>query len=90
MRSQSLAITSTRAVVLTPVNQVDYQKACVLKVLTGGSTVYVGGPDVTTTNGFPIEAGEALSMDVVNEKVWAVAVSTATLKVLERGVLGEP
>lgn len=30
-------------------------------------TVYIGGPGVTTTNGFPIEPGEQLVLDVTDD-----------------------
>lgn len=33
---------------------------------TNAGTVYVGGSAVTASNGFPLNAGEALSLDVAN------------------------
>jgi hypothetical protein len=80
------SVTSTRAVIVTPNNNVDYKMACFLKVATGGNTVYIGGPDLTTANGFPIVAGEVASIDVVNEPIYAITASTATLYVLRRGL----
>jgi len=39
-------------------------------------TVYIGGEDVDTTDGFPIAAGASVSLDlIVGEAIWAVAAS---------------
>ena len=34
----------------------------------GSVTVYVGGSDVTTANGFPVSAGEKISIDVAPDE----------------------
>ncbi len=45
---------------------------------SGGSTVYVGGTSgVTTSNGFPVVAGGALTLQPYNGPLWCV-VSTGT------------
>lgn len=64
-----------------------YPTGALLKSATGNGTVYIGGVDVTSSNGFPLSAGEALEVDLVNEIIYAVATTTvsATLYVLRRG-----
>lgn len=54
----------------------------------GGSTVFVGGPAVTTSTGFPLAAGSSLALDLaVGDEVYAVVASgTQTVNVLRSGV----
>ena len=54
---------------------------------TGGVTIYVGGSDVTTSNGLPVAAGASLSLKLPrNHEVYAiVASSTQAVKVLAIG-----
>lgn len=42
--------------------------------------VYVGGPDVTTSNGFPLSAGDTFSLDLArSDSLYAITASgTAT------------
>jgi hypothetical protein len=51
----------------------------------GTATIYVGGSDVTTSNGIPIEVGSSLGMDVtVTETLYGIAASgTHNVRVLE-------
>jgi hypothetical protein len=53
-----------------------------------GQTVYLGGRDVTTANGFPITAGSfSPAIDLVGEHLYAVvAATTQAVNVLGRGV----
>ena len=56
---------------------------------TGLATVYLGGPTVTTANGFPLGAGAGLSLDAlpITSPVYAIVGSgTVTVAVLEVGV----
>lgn len=60
-----------------------------IAIQNGGSvTVYVGGPDVTSANGYAIVAGSERSFDLVlGDDLWAVAASsTAACKILNTGV----
>lgn len=38
------------------------RRTALVHVPTGGSTVYIGGDDVTTANGIPLEAGQTLAL----------------------------
>lgn len=52
-----------------------------------GAVMYVGGSDVTTTNGFPVAAGASMAFDLEGEDIYAVvATGTGTAYVIERGV----
>lgn len=55
-----------------------------VQVPSGGSTVYVGGPDVTTANGYAVAAGTAVSIDLAPGDVLygIVASSTQAVRVL--------
>lgn len=54
----------------------------------GSVTVYVGGPGVTTAAGYPVAAGEAVSMDVgKGDEVYGIVGSgTCEVRVLESGI----
>lgn len=62
----------------------------VLPYNNGSQTVYIGGADVTTTNGAPIPAGTwgpAFSDVDTGEGIYGiVAATTAEVRVLEQGV----
>lgn len=59
-----------------------------VKVPTGGSTVYVGASDVTTATGYPVAAGEAIAFDLgKNDALYGrVASGTQAVNVLRTGV----
>lgn len=60
--------------------------AITLRVPSGGQTVYLGGPGVTDATGFPLEPGENISLDLVNEQLYAIVSSdTQILHRLQRG-----
>lgn len=53
---------------------------------SGGDTIYVGGPDVDDTDGFPVEAGGTLAVDLTQEVLCAVVSSgTVDINVLVGG-----
>lgn len=50
----------------------------------GGTSIYVGGSDVTTANGFPVPAGATISFDIpTGSKVWAVSTAIASVRILK-------
>lgn len=85
--SAQLVEVTTSATLLNSDNQSRVQSVLV-SVPSGGSTVYIGGPDVDTTDGFPVPAGASVSIDLsVKDDVYAVvASSTQDVNVLETGV----
>ena len=55
----------------------------IVSVPTGGSTVYFGGPTVTSAAGFPVVAGGSLAVELVNEPLYAITASgTQAINVL--------
>ncbi len=55
----------------------------VVAVASGGNTAYLGGSDVDTTDGFPVAAGEQVTVTVESgEIVYAISAATATVNVL--------
>jgi hypothetical protein len=65
---------------------VSYPTAALLRFIAPNPTVYLGGSDVsTTTSSVPFVAGENLQLDLVNEILYGIATTTATVYVLRRG-----
>lgn len=62
--------------------------AVLVKVPTGGATVYVGGAGVTTGAGFPVAAAEAVAFDLTPGDVLygIVAADTQAVNVIRTGV----
>jgi hypothetical protein len=53
----------------------------------GAVTVYIGGSDVSSSNGFPLNENDSLEADLVNDQVYAVvASSTQEIRILFRGL----
>lgn len=63
-------------------------QSILVKVPTGGATVYLGSSAVTTTVGFPVAAGEAYAFDLgANETLYGVvATGTQAVNVLRAGL----
>lgn len=56
---------------------------------TGAVPVYLGGPDVDTTAGFPLAVGESFTADANDDDIlWVIAGSATTISVLGTGDLG--
>lgn len=93
-----MAVTTSAVTVTTGATAIlarnNGRRSAIIHVPTGGSTVYVGGSDVTTSNGLPVEAGNSLSLSQGDshdqtpryEYYGIVAASTQAVRVLE--VLG--
>jgi hypothetical protein len=81
MKSISKTVTTTAAVIIAAD---DLQRTCYIHVL-GAGTVYLGGSDVTSTNGFLTEK-HTVPLELVvpqNQTVWAVVASgTENLRIL--------
>lgn len=81
---------ATTATALNAAESVGSDLVSVLvKVPTGGATVYVGPSDVTTASGFPVAAGESMEFPYLGraERVYGiVAASTQNVNVLRQGV----
>ena len=45
----------------------------------GASTVYIGGPDVTTANGYPIGAGEEVTVNLISGEIIYAIVASGTV-----------
>jgi hypothetical protein len=51
-----------------------------------GATIYFGGKNVSTTNGYPVVGPNTLSIDLIAETIWAVvAAGTVDVQVLHLG-----
>lgn len=85
MKATKPTVTTTPTVIVPSGGTGLTPRASVVAVPTGGATVYVGGPDVDATLGFPVAAGTAISVDVVQEALYAVVASgTQAVNVLYR------
>jgi hypothetical protein len=80
MKSQTITVTTTRAQIIAaaPANRTIYIHAI------GNAVVYLGGSDVTTSNGLLTEKG-AVPFEVflpANEALWAVATSSQEIRIM--------
>lgn len=56
--------------------------ACLIRVPAGALTVYFGGSAVSASTGCPVEAGEDITVDLVNEILYAAISSQTTSQVV--------
>lgn len=79
----------TTVVRLDPLSAAQVQRGSCLVRNRGTAAVYLGGPTVTTVNGFQLDAGEALPVDLQPaDALYAIAASgTHTVHVMEVGSL---
>ena len=85
MKATKPTVTTTATIVVPAGGTGMLPRSSVISVPTGGVTVYVGGPDVTTAAGFPVAAGTGISIDATGEPIYAVvAASTQDVNVLYR------
>lgn len=85
MRSEVPSIqSSTCTILIVPGHSVGYPMSAIIRN-PGPGTVYLGGDGVTSATGFPLATDESLEIDVVNEKLYAVATTPTTIYILRRG-----
>jgi hypothetical protein len=79
----AVAVTATR---LDSTAEGTALSQCMVKNV-GTATVYIGGSNVTTANGFPLEIGEAATCDLGrNEALFGIVASgTQNVRVMEVG-----
>lgn len=84
-----LAASTTVATTATALATADSSVySLLIKVPSGGATVYIGSSAVTTSTGFPVAAGEAYAFDLdAAETVYGVVASgTQAVNVLRTGI----
>lgn len=94
MAVASVSVTvATTATLLSGTDPGDSQGAAngqsvTVRVPSGGATVYLGGSNVSTSNGFPLAATESFSMDCLpgDALYGVVAASTQAVNVLRSDV----
>lgn len=79
--------TSPTRLDITPERDAQVGKS-VLGSNRGDSAIYIGGPDVTTAQGFQVDAGQSFTTQHLQaESLWAVTDSgTCRVDVLQQGV----
>ncbi len=83
MRSFSLVLTTTPTLVSQGGTR-GLPRSILVQVPTGGSTIYVGGSDVSPVNGLSITAEGMLAVDLVADAIHMVVASgTQEIRVLE-------
>ena len=76
MPTSAQVVVGTEAVVIVPA--VNFDQTAILHNL-GGGAIYLGGPDVTTSNGYQLDNGDKLTVPVGDyEALYAVAMSGTT------------
>lgn len=65
----------------------DFGGSSIIIQAPADATLYVGTPAVDTATGFPIAAGQALSLDLTGERLYGVlAAGSGTAYVLRTGI----
>jgi hypothetical protein len=68
-----------------PANPLEYRRALTIHN-NGASTIFLGDATVTTSNGFPLLAGEKIAFDIQNNPnvtVYAISTGSVNVRVLE-------
>jgi hypothetical protein len=85
VKGERPAVTGTSSILVAIMgNNIGYPMSAVIEN-PGPGTVYLGGQLVTTATGFPLVTDASITIDLVNEGVWAVATVTTTVYILRRG-----
>lgn len=91
IRATSVTVSTTATLLLTGTDtdgNTRYRDA-IVKVPSGGATIYVGAADVTSEEGFPVAGGESLRLSEVPADAMPYAVvesDTQAVSVLQLGV----
>lgn len=88
LKSAVIPVTTTRVLAIPADVGIEPGCALAIKVPTGGATVYLGGSDVDTTNGYPIAGGETMAVDLEPREAayLVVAAGSQAVNVLAAGV----
>lgn len=88
VQSASVSVGSTATALTAAESSGSDPVSVAVAVPSGGVTVYVGGSDVTTGNGYPLAGGAAMSIDLrQGERLYGIVASgTQSVNVLRSGV----
>lgn len=85
MKAERPAIpANTNTAIVVPFHSAAYPMSALLRN-PGPGTVYLGGKGVSSATGFALAMNESLTLDVVNEPLYATATVTTTIQILRRG-----
>lgn len=84
-KSETNTLSTTSEVIFTFPNE---GTSVIVRNNDASIIVYLGGPDVTTSNGFPLAAGASIPVSgYAGEILYAVAASgTPVIRLLEQGI----
>lgn len=57
-------------------------RVATIRVPAGGTTIYLGDATVSASTGFPLAAGESITIPLVGETLWAVGSGSQPINVL--------
>jgi len=82
-----VSMTQAAAVIRLAPTSGHYRHSLVIRNLDAANTVYLGAFNVTSTNGFPLKAGETITLDRNYATVYGICAAglTATVAYLEEG-----
>lgn len=87
MKGERITVGTSKTLVVNGSHgSVTHEYAVLVKNPAGGQTVFLGGEDVNTTDkAFPLDPGETVAADVVNDVLYGiVAATTQNVYVLRR------
>jgi hypothetical protein len=83
MRSKAVTIGTTPTLIAAGGSTMN-PRSVAIQVPAAGQTVYIGGDDVSTTNGFAVAVGGHISVDLTGDEVYGVvAATTQAVRLLE-------
>ncbi len=87
LQSTAVPVLSTATLVYSTINGQSGAPAGVSIYNNGSQTVYLGGPNVTIADGFPLGSNEYVSVDLISgETLYGIADSTTEVRVLRTRV----
>lgn len=84
MRNAAHSVTTEASRVTLPPGTVESPNVALLKNPTGsGIVIYLGSSDaVTSSNGYPLAAGEETCLEFTTGELWAIGSGSGSLRVL--------
>ncbi len=65
IKAEVVSVATTATLICSGGGSVADKRSAIVKNPSGGATVYLGGAGVTTATGFPLAAGESVSVDTI-------------------------
>lgn len=82
VKGEKVTVTSSPTVLISRAGTATVAKSIIIKSPSSAASVWLGDSSVAANAGFLLEAGDYLSMDMIDEDLYAITASTQDLYVL--------